>query len=101
MKVQQAIVITKEVTTNAPIWRYLSPDPKSRFPIWETTARLENRECNFMGVVESDSNYYGFLIEQGVCSNDIWSADHDFGYEIGDGIAVDAGPKLPAEALHF
>jgi hypothetical protein len=62
----------------------LSPDPKSRFPIWETTSRLENRECNFMGVVESDSNYYGFLIEQGVCSNDIWSADHDFGYEIGD-----------------
>ena len=54
-----------------------------------------------MGVVESDSNYCGFLIEQGVCSNDIWSADHDFGYEIGDGIAVDAGPKLPAEALHF
>ena len=42
----------------------LSPDPKSRFPIWETTSRLENRECNFMGVVESDSDYYGFLIEQ-------------------------------------
>jgi hypothetical protein len=61
----------------------LSPDPKSRFTIWETTSRLENRECNFMGVVESDSDYYGFLIEQGVCSNDIWSADHELGYEIG------------------
>jgi hypothetical protein len=52
----------------------LSPDPQSIFPIWETTARLENRECNFMGVVESDSNYYGFLIEQGVCSNETKSA---------------------------
>ena len=62
----------------------LSPDPKSRFTTWETTSRLENRECNFMGVVELDSDYYGFLIEQGVCSNDIWSADHEFGYEIGD-----------------
>jgi predicted N-acyltransferase len=29
-----------------------------------------------------DSNYYGFLIEHGVCSNDIWIADHDFGYQI-------------------
>jgi hypothetical protein len=37
-----------------------------------------------MGVVELDSDYYGFLIEQGVCSNDIWSADHEFGYAIGD-----------------
>ena len=27
----------------------LSPDPESEFPIWETTLRLENRECNFMG----------------------------------------------------
>lgn len=52
----------------------LSPDPRSAFSIWETTARLENRECNFLGVVEFDSNYYGFLIEHGVCSNDIWSA---------------------------
>jgi predicted N-acyltransferase len=29
-----------------------------------------------------DSNYYGSLIEHGVCSNDIWIADHDFGYQI-------------------
>ena len=36
-----------------------------------------------MGVVELNSDYYGFLVEQGVRSNDIWSADHDFGYEIG------------------
>jgi hypothetical protein len=35
-----------------------------------------------MGVVEMDSNYYGSLIEHGVCSNDIWIADHDFGYQI-------------------
>jgi hypothetical protein len=62
----------------------LSPDPNSRFTTWETTSRLENRECSFMGVVELDADYYGFLIEQGVCSNDIWSADHEFGYEIGD-----------------
>ena len=62
----------------------LSPDPKSRFPIWETTSRLKNQGCNFMGVVELDSDYYGFLIEQGVCSNKIWSVDHEFGYSIGD-----------------
>jgi hypothetical protein len=62
----------------------LSPDPKSGFSIWETASRLENRECNFIGVVETDSNYYGFLIEHGVCSNDIWIADHDFGYQICD-----------------
>ena len=58
----------------------LSPDPKSEFPIWETTARLENRECGFLSVVEIDSDYYGFLIEQGVCSNDLWSVE--FGYQI-------------------
>ena len=62
----------------------LSPDPKSGFSIWETASRLENRECNSIGVVETDSNYYGFLIERGVCSNDIWIADHDFGYQIAD-----------------
>ena len=58
----------------------LSPEPKSGISISETTSRLENRECNF----EVDSNYYGFLIEHGVCSNDVWIADHDFGYQIGD-----------------
>jgi hypothetical protein len=62
----------------------LSPEPKSGISIWETTSRLENRECDFVGVVEVDSNYYGFLIEHGVCSNDVWIADHDFGYQIGD-----------------
>ena len=60
----------------------LSPDPESGFPIWETTLRLENRECNFMGVVEMDSDYYGFLIEHGLCSNDIWRADHELDYDI-------------------
>ena len=60
----------------------LSPDPKSEFKIWETTASLETRNCGFVGVVDIDSDYYGFLIEQGVCSNDIWTVDHEFGYEI-------------------
>jgi len=62
----------------------LSPDPRSQFPIWETTAQLEDREFNFMGVVDRDSDYFGFLIEQGVCANDIWMCDHEFGYEIGE-----------------
>ena len=62
----------------------LSPDPESGFPIWETTLRLENRECNFMGVVELDSDYNGFLIEHGVCSNDIWRVDHELEYDILD-----------------
>jgi hypothetical protein len=60
----------------------LSPNPESGFPIWETTLRLESRECNFMGVVELDSDYFGFLIEHGVCSNDIWRSDHELGYDI-------------------
>jgi len=60
----------------------LSPDPESGFPIWETTLRLKNRECNFVGVVELDSDYYGFLIEHGLCSNDIWRADHELDYDI-------------------
>jgi len=50
----------------------LSPDPESGFSIWETTLRLENRECNFMGVVELDSDYYGFL------------TDHELEYDILD-----------------
>jgi hypothetical protein len=37
-----------------------------------------------MGVVQVDSSYYGLLIEDVVCSNEIWNADHDIGYEVGD-----------------
>ena len=37
-----------------------SPDLRSEFPIWETTARLESCECGFLGVVEIDSDFYGF-----------------------------------------
>jgi hypothetical protein len=44
----------------------LSPDPESQFLIWETSSQLEDREFNFMGVVDRDSDYFGFLIEQGV-----------------------------------
>ena len=40
----------------------LSPDPKSEFKIWETKASLESHECGFVGVVDIDSDYYGFLI---------------------------------------
>jgi hypothetical protein len=39
---------------------------------------------DFMGVVDRGSGYFGFLIEQGVCANDIWMCDHEFGYEIGE-----------------
>jgi hypothetical protein len=49
----------------------LSPDPQSQFPVWEITSKLEDREFNFMGVVERDFDYFGSLIEQGVCANDI------------------------------
>ena len=37
-----------------------------------------------MGVVDRDSDYSGFLIEQVACANDIWMCDHEFGYEIGE-----------------
>jgi hypothetical protein len=37
-----------------------------------------------MGVVDRDSDYSGFPIEQGACANDIWMCDHEFGYEIGE-----------------
>ena len=74
----------------------LSPEPKSGISISETTSRLENRECNF----EVDSNYYGFLIEHGVCSNDVWIADHDFGYQIGDAGYSDFFDFLAKAALN-
>jgi hypothetical protein len=32
-----------------------------------------------MGVVDRDSDYFGFLIEQSVCANDIWMCDHEIG----------------------
>jgi antitoxin YobK len=60
----------------------LSPDPKSEFPAWEINSMAENRECNFIGIVELDSDYYGFLVEHGVCSNDIWRSDYELGREI-------------------
>jgi SMI1-KNR4 cell-wall len=79
----------------------LSPDSKSEFKFWETSGRVENRECNFMGVMEYESDYYGFLIEQGVCSNDIWHADHDFGYEIADSDYTDFFDLLAKLGLGF
>ena len=33
-------------------------------------------------MVEIDSNFYGLLVEQEVCSNDTWCSDHGLGYEI-------------------
>jgi hypothetical protein len=39
---------------------------------------------DFMGVVDRDSDYSGFLIEQGACANDVWMCHHEFGYEIGE-----------------
>jgi hypothetical protein len=75
-------------------------DGERDVPTWETTSRLENRECNFIGVVEADSNYYGFLIEHGVCSNDIWNADHDIGYEVGDSDYSDFYDFLAKVALN-
>jgi SMI1-KNR4 cell-wall len=60
----------------------LSPDPKSEFPAWESNSIAKNRECNFIGVVDVDSDYYGFLVEQGICSNDIWRSDRDLGNEV-------------------
>jgi hypothetical protein len=41
---------------------------------------LELADCRILGRVI----YFGFLIEQGVCANDIWMCDHEFGYEIGE-----------------
>ena len=40
---------------------------------------MEDREFNFIGVVDRDSDYFGFLIEHGVCANDIWMCDHEIG----------------------
>ena len=33
-------------------------------------------------MVALDSDYYGFLIEHGVCSNDVWRVDHGLDYDI-------------------
>jgi hypothetical protein len=79
----------------------LSPDPHSQFPIWETTSQLEDREFNFMGVVDRDSDYFGFLVEQGVCANDIWMCDHEFGYEIGETDYKIFSISLPKQVLAY
>jgi len=69
----------------------LSPEPGSRFGIWEKASQLEDRECNFIAVVDLDSYHFGFLVEQGVCSNDIWNVDHDFEPEVWDADYPDFG----------
>ena len=40
-----------------------------------------------VGVIEYESHYDGFLIEQGVCY--VWHADHDFGYDIDESPYID------------
>jgi hypothetical protein len=56
----------------------------SKFPIWQTTSQLDDREFNFMGVFDRELDYFGFLIEQRVCADAIWMCDHEFDYEIGE-----------------
>jgi SMI1 / KNR4 family (SUKH-1) len=59
----------------------LSPDPESDFSLWKGQEPFE--KVRWVPVVDDGkSNYYGFVVENGVCSREVWFADQDLGYEL-------------------
>jgi SMI1 / KNR4 family (SUKH-1) len=59
----------------------LSPDPESDFSFWKGQEPFE--KVSWVPVVDDGkSNYYGFVVESGVCSREVWFADQDLGYEL-------------------
>jgi len=59
----------------------LSPDPESDFSLWIGEEPFE--KTSWVPVVDDEkSNYYCFVVENGVCSREIWFADQDLGYEL-------------------
>ena len=59
----------------------LSLDPESDFSLWKNQEPFE--KVNWIPVVDDGkSNFYGLVVENGVCSREIWFADQDLGYEL-------------------
>jgi SUKH superfamily protein len=52
----------------------LSPDPESQFSMWDGKEEF-NRETGFPFAEDSDGIFYAFLVENGVCSKDVWAAE--------------------------
>ena len=59
----------------------LSPDPESDFTLWKGEEPFE--KTTWIPVVDDGKgNYYGFVVESGTCSKEVWFADQDLGYEL-------------------
>jgi len=59
----------------------LSPDPESDFTLWKGNKPFE--KTSWIPVVDDGKgNYYGFVLENGACSKEVWFADQDVGYEL-------------------
>jgi hypothetical protein len=59
----------------------LSPDPESDFSLWKGQEPYE--KVKWVPVVDDGkSNYYGFVVENGLCSREVWFADQELGYEL-------------------
>jgi len=59
----------------------LSPDPESQFSMWDGKDEF-NRENGCPFAEDSDGNYYAFLVENGVCSKDVWVAEQGAGGDL-------------------
>jgi len=58
-----------------------SPDPESQFPIWGGKDELE-WETGIPFAQDSDGNFYAFLVENKICSKDIWVAEQGRGGDL-------------------
>jgi ABC-type Zn2+ transport system substrate-binding protein/surface adhesin len=59
----------------------LSPDPESQFSMWDGKEEF-NRETGCPFAEDSDGNFYAFLVENGVCSKDVWVAEQGAGGDL-------------------
>jgi SMI1 / KNR4 family (SUKH-1) len=76
----------------------LSPDPESDFSLWKGQEPFE--KVSWVPVVDDGkSNYYGFVVENGICSREVWFADQDLGYELSGTDYDDFYELIAAEAF--
>jgi SMI1/KNR4 family protein SUKH-1 len=76
----------------------LSPDPHSDFSLWKGEEPFEKR--SWIPVVDDGkNNYYALVVEGGVCSREIWFADHELGYELSSSTYNDFYELIASEAF--
>jgi hypothetical protein len=54
----------------------LSPDPESQFSMWNGRDEFD-REFGVPFAEDSNGNYYAFLVENNLCSKDVWVAERN------------------------